>query len=85
MHSFQQATQHLGFYPDQFSSKTTEHGGYDSDSRDTVAQRAQQRHGASQFSALKEVGTMQGHLRSFGMDLLPDLKEQISWGSALSP
>lgn len=81
MHSFRQATQHLGFYPDHFSYKTTEHGGYDSDSKDTVSQRAQQRH--HKVFCTEEVGTTQGHLRSFGMDLLPDLIKYTDWGSAL--
>lgn len=44
---------------------------------------AQQRHGASQkFSALKEAGTKQGHLRGFGMDLLPHLIKHTDWDSA---
>lgn len=37
----------------------------------------------TKFPALKEVGTTQGHLRSFGLDLLPELTEHTDWGTAL--
>lgn len=39
--------------------------------------------GHHKVSALKEAGTKQGHLISFGMDLLPDLIKHTDWGGAL--